>query len=85
MTNKDKAKELAEESRISTGESCEEECYDCAMLMAEWKDEQVKKTVTGVWLSSIMCQDHTLSNKDHQYIDLDELKNILEDFFHIKI
>lgn len=33
---KKKAKEIAEDNHISTGESCEEECYDCAMLMADW-------------------------------------------------
>lgn len=43
---KKKAKEIAEDNHISTGESCEEECYDCAMLMAEWmKSYMIEKAI----------------------------------------
>ena len=50
MTNEEKSKEIAQNNRINYYEgdigwgdrikSSEEECYDSAMEMAEWKDEQ---------------------------------------------
>ena len=49
MTNEEKAKEIAHNNRINYYEgdiwgdrikSSEEECYDSAMEMAEWKDKQ---------------------------------------------
>lgn len=44
-----KAKEIAEDSQISTGESCEEECYDCAILMAEWmKSYMIEKAAKWI-------------------------------------
>ena len=53
MTNEEKSKEIAQNNRINYYEgdigwgdrikSSEEECYDSAMEMAEWKDEQFAK------------------------------------------
>lgn len=53
MTQEEKAKEIAHNNRINYYEgdigwgdrikSSEEECYDSAMEMAEWKDEQFAK------------------------------------------
>ena len=52
MTNEEKSKEIAQNNRINYYEgdigcgdrikSSEEECYDSAMEIAEWKDEQIK-------------------------------------------
>ena len=52
MTQEEKAKEIARKNRINYYEgdigwgdrikSSEEECYDSAMEMAEWKDNQIK-------------------------------------------
>lgn len=85
MTNEEKAKHIADVIFEHSNETFYNMAVKSALQMARWKDEQAKETVNGVWLSAIMCQDHTISNKDHQYIDLDKLKNILEDFFHIKL
>lgn len=67
MTNEEKAKELAEESRISTGESCEEECYDCAMLMAEWKEQQLIDKACE-WLRNNI-DDYYITNEFESYFD----------------
>jgi hypothetical protein len=87
MSNKEKAQEIAKRYGVpchGMGD-CEFEAYQSALEMAQWKDGQTKETVIDVWLCSIMSQDHAISNKDRQYIDLEVLKNILEDFFHIKL
>lgn len=58
MTNEEKSEEIAHNNRINYYEgdigwgdrikSSEEECYDSAMEMAEWKDKQYKKREEGL-------------------------------------
>ncbi len=85
MTNREKTRELARKHQGTMTDAQYLSMFNAIEEMAEWKDKQAKQNVNDVWLCSIMCQDHTLSNKNHQYIDLDMLKDILEDLFHIKL
>ncbi len=58
---------------------------DLLLEMAEWKDAQIKSNIEKAFGCMIFRQDHSLSNKEHQYIDLDIVQNIIESFFHVKL
>jgi hypothetical protein len=53
--------------------------------VVEWKGEQIESILRKAFNCMIFRQDHSLSNKEHQYIDLDIVQSIIESFFHIKL
>ena len=83
MTNEEKAKEIAHNNRINYYEgdigwgdrikSSEEECYDSAMEMAEWKDKQFvqekEKLIDNVceWLKNNI--DDYIMTGEGQFLD----------------
>lgn len=71
-----KAKEIAEDSQISTGESCEEECYDCAMLMAEWmKSYMIEKAAKWLDDNQQVYREYDESGFYHE-----ESQHLIKDF-----
>lgn len=88
MNNEEKAKKITDrifESGFNTNRTFYDMAKNAAMTMAQWKDEQVSSTLSEAFNCIISCQDHKLSTKEHQYIDLDIVQDIIESFFHIKL
>lgn len=91
MTDKEKAEEIISTSNtnqvydVVDFNTLHECLYEDLMEMAEWKDAQIKSHIEKAFGCMIFRQDHSLSNKEHQYIDLDIVQNIIESFFHIKL
>ena len=63
MTNEEKAKEISHiyfleyEDEVMGEETSEAECYNSALKMAEWKDEQFKTILDKMDASVIGCYD----------------------------
>ena len=95
MTNEEKAKEIAHNNRINyyEGDICwgdrikssEEECYDSAMEMAKWKDEQFvqekEKLIDNVceWIRNNICG--YMMTSDGEFIDSFDEMYWLDDVF----
>lgn len=89
MTNEEKIRQIrVEKLRVFDGYGVWMDCVDIDTIlleMAEWKDAQIKSNIEKAFGCMIFRQDHSLSNKEHQYIDLDTVQNIIESFFHVKL
>lgn len=89
MTNKEKAKEIYKDNlydcEVRGIVQDEQEILFMLEKMAKWKEEQIKSDLRETFGCMIFCQDHSLSKKEHQYIDLDKAQDIIESFFHIKL
>lgn len=87
MTNKEKASELTLklEGEIGTSPHSRQAIEEAIIEMAKIKDEQIKSKLQNAFSCMIFNQDNSLSNKEHQYIDLDIVQNVIESFFHVKL
>ena len=87
MTNEEKSKEIARNNRINYYEgdigwgdrikSSEEECYDSAMEMAEWKDKQFVQEKEK--LIDNVCE--WLKNNIHDYYMTCEFEQWFDDMY----
>ena len=87
MTNKNKAAELAIklEGEIGTSPHSRQAIEEAFVEMADWNDKKTESKLRKAFLCMIVRQDHSLSNKEHQYIDIDIVQNIIESFFNVKL
>lgn len=85
MTNEEKAHQLIKEMYPSKSMGDYGLKEQLCIELLKWKDEQIKSNLREAFGCMIFCQDQSLSNKEHQYIDLDIVQNIIESIFHIKL
>lgn len=91
MTDEEKVREIIKISNtnqlydVVDFNALHKSLYEDLMEMAEWKDAQIKSNIEKAFGCMIFRQDHSLSNKEHQYIDLDIVQSIIESFFHVKL
>ena len=77
MTNEEKAREIAKEKSQSYGFglNCDSsiECYESALKMAEWKDEQFRNDMRIVFEQAVNIGKHQMKRRIQSSIDVMEL------------
>lgn len=72
MNNEEKAKEIALKEIVGCGPDYYEPCYDSALDMAQWKDEQFKEQLNGIKdeIQSNLCASSGFNDEySHGYQD----------------